>query len=196
MTKLCNFNHKKISMFNRVLVIILILLMPAQVFAEGAHHGPALWILWVNYVIFVSFMFYALKKPLSAMWAKRGEDWQDSILKAERELEAAEKKLAEAKAQSENANQEIAQLQSNIKNETDVEVKRIAKEASAQAERITSLANKNADAELEMELQKTQDNFADKVCELAKARLEKEFDNQLDAQYRKSGLSGIKSIIN
>ena len=184
-------------MFYRVLAIISLVLLPATLFAEGAgHHGPALWILWVNYLIFISFMFYVLKKPLAAMWSKRGVDMQDSILKAERELEAAEKELAEAKERFANASEEISKLEADIKKETDLEVNKMAEEASNQAERITGVASRNADAELEMELQKTQDSFADKVCELAKARLEKEFDGQLDAQYRKSGLNGIKSIGN
>ena len=130
------------------------------------------------------------------MWSKRGTDLQDSILKAERELEAAEKELAAARERSNNASGEIAQLEADIKQETDLEVKKIAEEAAGQAERIAGLASRNADAELEMELQKTQDSFADKVCGLAKERLEKEFDSQLDSQYRKSGLNGIKSIGN
>jgi len=188
-------------MFYRVLTItsllLLPMLVPTQLFAEGSgHHGPALWILWVNYLIFASFMFFVLRKPLSAMWAKRGADLQDSILKAERELEAAEKELAEARERYANASEEISQLEADIKKETDLELNKIAEEANSQAERITSVASRNADAELEMELQKTQDSFADKVCELAKARLELEFDSTLDAQYRKSGLNGIKSIGN
>lgn len=184
-------------MFYKTLAIIITLLLPATLLAEGGgHHGPALWILWVNYLIFVGFFVYVLRKPFASMWSKRRNDLQDSILKAERELEAAEQELAEARTRYANASEEITQLEANIKQETSLEVSKIVEEAANQAERIANLASRNANSELEMELQKTQDNFADKVCELAKVKLEKEFDGQLDAQYRKAGLNGIKSIRN
>lgn len=187
----------KNNTFSKICLLGLALLAtePTTVWAEGAHHGPTLTIMWINFIIFAAGMFFVLKKPLVQVWKTRVADLETSILKSERELAKAEERLTNVKSKVANVAEEVAKVQANINEETKHERARISELALEQKTRILKQAEVSVESEIKAVEKSVKSEFAEKVCAIAKDRLKQEFTTENDRTYRSASLEGLNSLI-
>ncbi len=179
-----------------LLAVALLLVGPATVWAEGAHHhGPTLTIMWINFIIFVAGGFFILKNPLVQIWKKRVSELEDNILKSERALAQAEERLNNVKSKVASVPSSISSLQANINEETKHESARINEQALEQKERILKQAEVAVASEIKATEKAVKSEFAEKVCSIAKVRLKQEFTTANDRAYRTASLEGLNSLI-
>ncbi len=178
-----------------LLGLTLLLIEPTSAWAEGAHHGPTLTIMWINFLIFAAGMFFIMKKPLVQIWKRRVLDLEESILKSERELAKAEDRLNTVKSKIANVASDVAKIQANINEETKHESARINQQALEQKSRIIKQAEASVESEIKAVEKSVKSEFAVKVCEIAKGRLKQEFTADNDRAYRTASLAGLNSLI-
>ena len=180
-------------------LILLILLAPSICLAAGGpDHVPSIAdtvTYWLNFIIFSSILFYFVRKPTVNFWRTRRETLEEQILRGERELEAANAKVLEAKQLYESADKEVTEIKTTIAKETELEAAKVIESAKEQAERIKTQAARNAESENNAVKHEIQKEFAEKVYQTAKTKLKQEFTSDYDAEYRKSALSGLKNLI-
>ena len=170
-------------------------LQPLNVWAEGAHHGPTLTILWINFIIFAVAMFFLVRKPVVASWRKRVADLEDNILRSERELAKAEERLNSVQAKISSVGEELSKIHANIAEEARYESNKIQEQAKEQKLRILKQAKLSVESEIKAVEKSVKAEFANKVCDLAKDRLKKEFSSDNDRHYRAASLQGLNTLI-
>ena len=176
------------------LLTLLVGILPSMAWAEGAHHGPSITILWINFVIFAAAGFYFLRQPTIIFWKKRVQDLEESILKSEKELARAEARLKEVQDRSANVSKEISEVKANIAEEAKHEAARIKEQAAEQQGRILKQAEQAVASEIKAQEKSVKTDFAEKICALAKDKLSKDFSPEEDREYRTASLRGLTSL--
>lgn len=182
-------------MKKNIFFILGLLLFSSPAYAEGAHHGPPVWVFIVNFLIFLALMYYFLRRPAVNFWHNRRETLEDLILKGERALEAANLQLVNAEQQLTTLDKKVQEIKEGIAKEAGLEEDKMRREIAEVAERIILQAKGKASSEEKSAEHLIQSEFADKVCEKAREKLEREFTDEFDEEYRKYGLEGMRSLL-
>lgn len=176
--------------------LITILLSPG--FALAAEHGhPSIkdtYPYWINFIIFISVLTSLLIKPLKRFWNSRRELLDEGVNRGKKTLAAAEQELRLAQDRYRNITSEVESLKAQIHTESLKEAEKILSNAAEQAERIIANAGKSADAEKQAAVRAVQEDFADKVYEAARVKLQAEFSPEFDRGFREKAFKGVGAL--
>jgi len=96
----------------------------------------------INLVIYVAILVFVIRKPMSAFFATRSAEIQDSLQKADREKREA---LAQLKTVEERLNKldtEIAEIKSQAQREAEAEYQRVLKSAEEDSVKLRETAER------------------------------------------------------
>ncbi len=96
----------------RLLLLVFLILFPAC--AYGGEEGIPAHMAWrvINFVIFVAFLYYVLKKPVGVFFKNRREKIWKEVEDVERSFNEAMKMLREAEKKLSQANREVEEIMS------------------------------------------------------------------------------------
>lgn len=177
--------------------------------AEGAHGGKAdgpgfyetyfnipgfeLW-KFINLAIFVAFMIYVLKKPLSEAFKAKREAIRSELIKAEQAKQAALAQLTSAEAKLVSLTTEKTEVLKKAKAEADAEKTNIASATVIEIEKM----REQAESELNRLAQQTKAELrrfsAEESVRLAEEKLRGNITADSDAVLVKSGIQAIGGL--
>lgn len=149
---------------------------------------------FLNLAIFVAFIVYVAKKPLSEAFKAKRDAIRADLIKAEEEKKAALSRFTTAEAKLASLDNERQLILNKAKAEADAEAKRIADEAasevgklqdqtSGEITRLTQIAN--------LELKRFS---AEESIRLAEQKLRSKIDANADSNLVKSGIQAIGGL--
>ena len=143
---------------------------------HGAGHEPSIadlsWF-WVNFAVYVSLLYVALRKPLAHGWASRRTRIADEVSSATSEMAAAERELAAVEALTKNLPKEQERARAEILKQGELEASGITTAASEKAVRIKSQVKELLDGESRSAEIAFRQGLIAKAVELSKARFVK-----------------------
>jgi len=177
--------------------------------AEAAHEGGAnskgfyedwfnisgfeLW-KFINLAIFVAFMIYVLKKPLSEAFKAKREAIRAELIKAEEEKQAALAQLTSAEAKLVSLSTEKAEVLKRAQAEAEAEKANIA----AATESEVAKMREQAEGEINRLAQQTRAELrrfsAEESVRLAEEKLRGKINSDNDAVLVKSGIQAIGGL--
>ncbi len=148
----------------------------------------------VNLIIFVGILYYLLRKPARAFFARRLADVRSTLDRAAKDKETATTKLKDIDARLARLEVEIAEIQAQTDHEAEAERARIQRDTEKEAERLRQLAKREIDIAKFGALVELRKFAADKSVELAEQmirnRLTVEDDRRL-VDRASAGLPGV-----
>jgi F-type H+-transporting ATPase subunit b len=177
--------------------------------AEGAHGADAnskgfyetyfnypgfeLW-KFINLAIFLAFMIYVLKKPLSEAFKAKREAIRSELIKAEEAKQAALAQLTSAEAKLVSLNTEKVEVLKKAKAEADTEKGNIAAATAAEVAKMRA----QAEGEINRLAQQTRAELrkfsAEESVRLAEEKLRGKISAENDAVLVKSGINAIGGL--
>lgn len=149
---------------------------------------------FVNLAIFVAFMVYVLKKPLSDAFKAKREQIRAELIKAEAEKQAALAKLTSIEAKLAQLESEKEQILKNATEEAAFEKKRLVEQTEADIERLSQQSNSEL-ARLGKQSQAALKRFsAQESIRLAEEKLRAQIDGAVDARLVKASISEIGGL--
>lgn len=186
----------------RLLEISVILLIPAVAFAaEGhaEHHvegAAALIPFWINFLIYIAFLFFITRKPVLNLWASRRERIEIAVGGSKAELDAAQSELRQVNAKLSGFQTECARLTTEVENDTKGECEELNRSAKLKADRVAARAKESIRSEQKSAETKLQREVAELAFKLARERLSSSTNIESDRRLREASLNSIKSLVN
>lgn len=155
---------------------------------DGGHHAESGALLkdflyrLFNFALLVAVLVYFVAKPLKNALASRREGIEKELLEAREAAEHAEKRFAEYDEKLTRAEEEISQIQADIKAEAEQEKQRIIENAETMAQKIKEESGKTADNEIAKARLALQQEAAALAVELAADLLKKNFNREDQAR--------------
>ncbi len=157
--------------------------------ASSAHHGPSLFLLWINFAIYSGLFFALLKKPFLAQWKIRRERIRSAV-------ERSAKLMEEAQIVYEAALKDHSALESTL----EVARKELIDSANGEAQEMISMARERSDrllrqashlaeAERNRRLEVLRKEFARRVIDRAETLVRQGVTEESDRQLRSVALS-------
>lgn len=173
--------------------------------AEGGANSPGIYEKWfnipgfelwkfINLAIFVGFMIYVLKKPLSEAFKAKREAIRSELIKAEEARQAALAQLTSAEAKLVSLNTEKADVLKRAKAEADAEKANIADATESEVAKMRA----QAEGEINRLAQQTKAELrrfsAEESVRLAEEKLRGKINADNDAVLVKSGIQAIGGL--
>lgn len=158
---------------NKSLLIILALLNTASVYAAGKGGGSIADLGWpaVNFVILLSGLLYAVKKPLREMFDKNAEDVTNLYEYADKRDKEAKIKLEMYQKKMENLEGEKAKIVKNAEDEAQAFIKRAEQESHEYLQRLERDSESKILHEKKTLEDKLKEDLVSEVIEKAKAKI-------------------------
>ena len=183
----------------KVLVFIALVLGAGVAFAaegHGAEHvGPSLSGKWAHFLAYLVIMYWLLKKPAANFWTSRRLGILESVSKGEIDIQAATKRIDEARLKLSSVEAEISRMKTELTRETEHETAQIIAEAKSRAAQILARAQTTAAAEERAAENAVRREVAEKIIASARERLEKEITDDSDKRLRGAALKGIPALV-
>ena len=149
---------------------------------------------FLNLAIFIAFLIYILRKPLSDAFKAKRDAIRAELIKAEEEKQAALKRLGEVEARLasiesdvqailKRANEEAAEDKGRLGEQTEFEIKRLREQVNAEIARIT--------LQSKAELRKFS---AEESIRLAEEKLRSQIDLAKDSMLVKANINAIGGL--
>jgi|GWRWMinimDraft_5_1066013.scaffolds.fasta_scaffold20779_2 F-type H+-transporting ATPase subunit b len=149
---------------------------------------------FVNLAIFVAFMVYVLKKPLSEAFKAKREQIRAELIKAEAEKQAALAKLTSVEAKLAQLESEKEEILKNASEEAAFEKNRLAEQTRADIERLSQQSNSELSRLSKQSLAALKRFSAQESIRLAEAKLRAQIDGTVDARLVKASISEIGGL--
>lgn len=168
---------------------------PQDLLASGDAHGGGNQLVdlgWrvLNFLIFAAILYFAAAKPVRNFLAGRIDDIKKELGDAEKNKEAAEKRLADHLKRVDNLEAEVKELCETLRKEGEVERDRIIEAAHEAADKIKAQAGFSVDQELNKAIALIKKEAADAAVLLAekilKKDIKKEDQKKLVSEYLES----------
>ena len=153
-------------------------------------------VIWqaIAFILLVVFLVKVLKKPLSALLAKRKEEIRNSLDLATKKEGEAKRILADWEKKLEQMAQEIAELQQTIKREGEAERQRIIDRAKEEGERIQKQTQVIAEQEVKKARASLKKEMVDLSVELAENLLKEAIQPKDQERLVKEYIGKMKEI--
>lgn len=115
--------------------------IPAFAAEHGVHHQPSsadLIPYWINFALYLAFLFFVLRKPVPAAWRARAKNIESMATKGAREIESAKTRLEKARGSMRSLSSDMESLATQIRNEGEEESREIVRDAKERASRIAA----------------------------------------------------------
>ena len=183
-----------------VAVICLSLVSATEAFAASGHHGQAtidgLIPYTVNFILYVSILFYFCRKPVKRAWANRINGISAQVESSQAQRLIAEEKLKVAKQRFESINTLLGTLQEESEASINSEAQAILRDARDRATRIREQGQSMVQAEKNSARKRFRKELAEAIVSKAKATLKKETSADADKNSRMKSIESIGALIN
>lgn len=190
---------KLILKISRYLVITAIAFAPLAAYAATPHGEDAgFWSLrffWLNFLIYVTAIFFLTRKPFMKMWGSRREEIRSAIEAAKDQSAAARAQLAEAKSKLAGIDREIEKLSSDIAAEGQREAGDVLTSARQRAERIAQQAKDLSEAERKATEASIRRELVNLAVQRAEEKLRQSINPGNDKPLRDAALSGVRELV-
>jgi F0F1-type ATP synthase membrane subunit b/b' len=149
--------------------------------AEGAHQAGGIpeWVpKTVNLAIFLTFLYFILRKPAANFFEARRTAIVADLERAKREKAEAEAKLAEVEARLGRLAAEQEEIHAEAEREAEAEHVRIAARADEEARKIADMAGREIEGALKAARADLQRFAAEKAVELAEGTIRAEMNDE------------------
>lgn len=136
----------------------------------------------INFSIVAGVLFFLLRKPLADYLTARAAQIRQELAQAKENRDRGEKEREEAEAELATLEGRVARAKDEAKEAAEAEAARIIKAAHGEAARITALAQKEIDAELEAGRRKLLARAAELSVELAQKEIEAKMSKEDQAK--------------
>jgi F-type H+-transporting ATPase subunit b len=145
----------------------------------GAHEGglPEWVPQVVNLLIFLSILFFVLRKPMTAFFETRRAAILAELLKAKRQKEEAEEKLAKVEDRLAKLATEQDAIRAEAAREAEAEHARVVARADEEARKIAEAAGREIDGALKAARADLQRFAAEKAVDMAEATIRAEMND-------------------
>jgi F-type H+-transporting ATPase subunit b len=154
-----------------LLLIPLLLGMTTEEGAASESGGSGMIGKIINFAILFGALFFFLRKPLSAMLAKKSTEIREALEEARSARVQAEARLAEAHVRVAALEEEVARMKEQAVAEGRAETDRIKSLAEKEADRIRSLAAQEVAVRLQAGVRELKAYTAALATEIAEARI-------------------------
>lgn len=162
---------------------VAVLLAPALAFASSANacdpsefcfpiHGYYI----LDFAAFVGILVYFGRKPIAAMLDKRYVDIAKEIAAAKELRDAAQAKYDEYRKRIEGLEEELARTLAEVRQGTEIEMKRLLDDAQAQVDKITAEEQLRLEQESKRLREELQRDAATLALQLAESKLQSRLD--------------------
>jgi len=149
---------------------------------------------FINLTIFVAFLVYVAKKPLSEAFKAKREAIREELIKAEAEKKAALEQLTSVEAKLVGVESEKSSVMKSAREEIEAEKARLAEQAANEAQKLKAQADGEI-ARLGAVAQLGLRRFSvDESLRLAEEKLRAQVDAKTDANLIKSGIQAIGGL--
>lgn len=191
------FGIKKNSIFlaATVLATSIVLVQPVYASSEaGGHHAgfSSIATQVVNFFVFVTVIFFLVRKAFNQAWERRVERISDEVNRAARELEKANSDLEDSKARQKNIGDVQEQLTKEILAIGNREVFEIEKATEIKISRIKDDFESKVSQEKYTSAKLLREEYVELVSAKAKEMLKGSVDSIKDADIRRKQLGSIK----
>jgi F-type H+-transporting ATPase subunit b len=128
----------------------------------GDHESSLVWHL-INLALVVGVIAYFARTPIRTYMAERRQNIESGIVAAQRELDAAQQRLAECNARIAAVDQEVESIKTAVRSQAEHERDRLLADARAAAERI----RRDARIAVEQEARRAKEELRDEAAEMA-----------------------------
>lgn len=180
-------------------LLALLVLAPIAAHAAAPHGEEAgFWSLrffWLNFLIYVTAIFFLVKKPFLTMWAARREEIRSAIESAKDESAAARAQLAEAQSKLAGVDKEIEKLSTDIAVEGQREADEVLVSARQRAERISQQAKDLSEGERKATEASIRRELVNLAVQRAEQKLRQSIDAGSDKPLRDTALSSVRELV-
>jgi len=143
----------------------------------------------INLAIFLTFLYFILRKPMAQFFRDRAEGIRAQLKRAEREKQEALAKLKEVEERLSKLDSEVARIRTEAEREAEAEYQRVIAGANEDAEKLRQLARREIEAAAKTARLELKAFVAEKTVELAESIIKREIrdedDNRLITDYVK-----------
>lgn len=136
----------------------------------------------VNLLIFLTIMFFLLRKPFMQAMQDRRDSIKAELKRAKAEKEEAVQKLHELESRLARLDEEIAEIRSNAEKESKAEYERLVKQAGEEGERLKLMAEREIEGAAKAAQMQLKEFAAAKSVELAEQIIRKEIKPEDDSR--------------
>jgi F-type H+-transporting ATPase subunit b len=192
--------HPKLTLtISRYCIMAVVTLMPLAAYAATPHGEDAgFWSLrffWLNFLVYVTALFFLTRKPFMKMWGSRREEIRSAIEAAKDESASARAQLAEAQSRLAGVNREIEKLSSDIAAEGQREAGDVLTSARQRAERIAQQAKDLSEAERKATEASIRRELVNLAVQRAEEKLRQSINPGSDKPLRDVALSGVRELV-
>ncbi len=146
---------------------------------------------FINLAIFVAFLAYVLKKPLTEAFKAKREAIRADLIRAEEERQAALARLTEAESKLARIDLDREEIIENAKAEAEAEKLRLAQEAEMDEKRLRQQAENEIDRKTQQVRSQLRRFSAEESIRLAEEKIRQAMDPQKDAELVRANIQSI-----
>lgn len=146
---------------------------------------------FINLGIFVAFLVYVLRKPLTEAFKAKREAIRADLIRAEEERQAALARLTEAEARLARLEEDKAEVLRNAKAEAEAEKLRLAQEAEADEKRLRTQAENEITRKSQQVRSSLRRYSAEESIRLAEEKIRRAMDLQKDSELVRANIQSI-----
>lgn len=187
---------------------VLLLTSVRSAYAEGAAHTPAISDLkyyWINFLVYLALLYFALRKVVPAAWAARRERISTALQgarvalsTAEQELQAVQEALRRLQEPSTAATgklNEVQKLRAEVLSDGRAEAQKIIQDAEQRAVRIQAQAREQLAGEVRTAQANVRAQLVERAVESARTRFARGEFSHRDGQYRDAAVNRAKRLV-
>lgn len=181
--------------------VLTSLLAPVALFAQehgahgGEHHGPSLLIYWLNFSIYVAFVYFVARKPVTKFWTDRRAAIAAAVDESAAASKSADLRLAEAESRKAALGRELQSIEAAILKDGEREASAVVAAAEEKAKRIVESAADTIEIERHAARLSMRNEVAAEVLRRAEELLRRGHTADSDRALREQGLSGIGALL-
>jgi F0F1-type ATP synthase membrane subunit b/b' len=152
--------------------------------ASSAHHGPSLFLLWINFALYLGLFFALLRRPLLSQWKLRRERIRSAVERSAKLLEEAQS-VYEAAMRDHSALESVLEVaRQELISSANCEAQEMISMARDRADRLLRQASHLAEAERNRRLEVLRQEFARRVIDRAETIVRQSYTEESDRQLR------------
>lgn len=156
--------------------------------SHASGHGSLadLGIYWVNFLIYITALFFLLRGKVAAGWIARRDKIESDVTGGRIEIEAAENKIAVMRSRMDTIGEDIERVRETTEKETERESSEIVQGAQTRAQRISQRMRDSCSAEQRSAETEIRREIAETALKLAREQIMREVSAESDQAFRKA----------
>lgn len=177
--------------------LALLLVTPSLAFSAGGGEASISQLIpyWVNFILYLAILFFALRKVIPQSWMARRNAILENVTASARELESAEQAVRAAEERTKNLATEQETAKQEIIRQAELEAAQIIKNATEKAERQKAQAKDLIEGETRSAEATFRAELVERALELARDKFKSGAFAAKESSYRDAALARAKRLV-